>query len=423
MEEDNDTFTVSPDKLELIPSTLYKKYALGKNSKYFQHSNNLKAIEIFSQANNEQNNVLGRLPEDIQLYILEWCNLKKSFIELFKGFLNSESLRLLQNPIFHFKDYDIQVFTNKKRLKKILKNPEDILEVDTVMQTFKKNQLLADSVEVSPYKLEKLNKKNKKNLIPVRYCDAMIGFPFTIMPLFPQQHHNYHNGHLISQYLEVEYFKRQYKIFNEFQKNLSAPLNENLYIKSFYCFLVNKKDEEKIFFVELMDETLIGDSLGGQYHDLNAIACQNHCIKIYKSSMNDQNKKLIEEIDTIILPVLNQVTPENPNPQQDSKPFSNARFDILTIFKGLLILHDKKNNQYPCFAPPNNEHIIEEEEDKRIEHVIKLHGYKPPTRKEIIIETVKQHRIKIALFCAALCLLYHQRNFLYHKLQPILFSK
>jgi hypothetical protein len=345
MEQDKLILSVTPNNLDIVmynrmpdeditETEFYKKCIVDTSVKKYAFGFNYKKPLTESRSSFEDLNFYKNLP------LLD-----------FKGFIKRESLELLLNPIFHFPDFDVQILKKDLQLKVSLRNSNDTFNAEEIIKILKYNQLLNDDVNIHQHTFDELNNNNQNNyLITLSSCNKMIGCPFIITPLFPQEHQAYYNGHLTPKYVQVKYFKHYCERFNRFVTFLPISLNENLYVKSFYCLLANERCLEKIFFVELMDETLTNDTFGGQRHAYDAIACQNHHLKIYKSFLDNKNEEIFEEIDTIYLPVLAEISNLNSRPSQDEIPFSNARFDIVTIFRGNLVLYDKKLNVYSCFS-------------------------------------------------------------------------
>jgi hypothetical protein len=375
MKRDNDTFTVSPDVLHTIKNTLYTIYVNGTYSEkrffgtsikkwirkpnsnlavYFKSSNNLKAIECFCQSMNtptqrspaqlvmkKEDTFLALIPRDLQLKILEYCNdpdnlyhFRKNSSEFcFKGFLNENSENALKHITFHFKNFDIQLVKREKFRLKIISKKNLDLDPDTIVQTLKENKLIPESDNVNYWKqqFDSLNKKNPQNcVIPFQKWQECLLFPFAVTPLFSQELYHYISRHNCSLINEYTISQTNFIFFNEF-------------IKSIHYF-INNNTAEKIVFVETVNTPYQEEATGLEdpFENCNAT---KHSIKIFKLFMNNDNKETAEEIQNITLPRM---------------PTNRIRYNIATIFRGILVLYDKQNKKYPCFALLDNKYLLDE---------------------------------------------------------------
>ncbi|HTM06635.1 MAG TPA: hypothetical protein VL201_05335 [Patescibacteria group bacterium] len=414
MEEDSLAFTVSPAILSLNPDrllyhpsieklTIYKKYAFITQNEfsydnYFKITNNLKVIQLFCQSrktldefissnpdkyiesrqladfgifdkeklqkkidaktreteatffepllNDEVIFLAVLLPDSIQYEILKWCSIfpEKLYNPVedqynndplafsFRGFLNEECAHSLLHKTFHLPDFDVTCNNHKDKFffDVTLKDPSKPFDCSHIIARLKKAGIIPDEIKLDDHNWQNLLETDPNNMtIPLTRSQECLGRPFIITPFFPQKERFHHSGRFGGQYQTMAHF---YNCNIEFQ----------WYVRSYYYLDINP--QTKIFIVELMDETVecAGD-LGGEYHPWNAPLPKNHHIKILQYDTVTNTHK---EIQTIILSVARY----KPDDDHISKPFSNARFKIITIIHNILVLYDAENDVFPCFA-------------------------------------------------------------------------
>ncbi|HTM06636.1 MAG TPA: hypothetical protein VL201_05340 [Patescibacteria group bacterium] len=495
MEKDNVGFTVSPATLSLNPNPLYDKY-YAQYPKYFESSNNLRAIEIFCQSNtttskrnpkiitlandsgnflkNTANSVrtqliiekndtfLALLPMDIQLKILEYCNLsyspynryylfnKHPYAFIFLGFLNHNTVYEIKNKTFHFKDFDVQPKSKnywhdcKIVFKQDDSNPDLLVDPTTFYWNLKPEisaQKICTTLEQSGLVrivkkscnilerdlFEYCKEKPKNHLCRLAMSYQFFGIPFTITPLF---HQKVRHSQRFYDYSKQFWIDAKEVMFYDFVKHcffLKLTSKSYLIIAELISIIEKNGNKQKNFYCSR-------DS-----HD-NAFL-KNHRIEIYIYDENKTEYTLKDAIQVIPLPFLRGINKAEENINYEGVPYNDSekyfRYIFIDVFRDTFILYDKKRNLHGCFSLPSNKYVIYEDQSKynknldkatsliflkSLPFIIKeIERDKAKRRIEAIKRSIWEDYAIPAIISVVTCLnIYLLRHLLYNNLKAIL---
>lgn len=331
-------FTVSPEKVTLLyryPEIAKKYNKDPRFNKYYEACpNDILPVTYFCQSNRSDKNTnpyLTLLPLDLQLKILQICSLLKDpFPYVYCGRLSEKMAEEIKNPIFHFKAFSIQ---NKKQSDPLcyevsFKPKFFINELDAnakkVLATLKKNNIIHQDIDYCKIFLEEHNQENTNpNTILLRFLPNIktLTHPINITPLITHK-----------------------KNCHEQQPIKNLTINNNKIFSPDYVI--------SSYFI-LDDKTLIVEYKSGSNTSAvtNKLLHINHRVEIFKySNTGDFEKK-----QTIYLCSVKFFFN---NPFLTSmKPTVNKKFNLLTVYKGCIIIHDPISKNYYCFSKPNNKNI------------------------------------------------------------------
>ncbi|RTL06641.1 hypothetical protein EKK58_04915 [Candidatus Dependentiae bacterium] len=343
--EIQEDFTVNPEKVTVLYNypTAQNKYRT--EDLFYTYLKACPAyiwpVIYFCQSNRSDKNnnpYLSLLPLDVQLKILQ-MHYQANNVFIWHGHLSKEMAQKIATPIFDFPQFTIEKNLNPDSLeyKVYFKQPNvsftnDLhVKAKTVLSTLISHNAIHPNTSYWEHFIEHQNVPNKNPqtmLLTLKSNIKAVTFSFKYASLIPQQpfcHDLTYTKSLTINNKEI--------IFDD-------------YVLSCYCI------NSKLLIAEFIDKEAL-ENLGKRKPP------ENHRIEIFTYA----DSGAIEKIHTIDLPLLPFaptklfLTLDECNYIDIQPFFCNRRFEVISVYKGCIIIYDKKRDEHSCFTRPNNKYI------------------------------------------------------------------
>jgi hypothetical protein len=258
----------------------------------------------------------------------------------FTGYIPKE---LLTKKIFSFNDFDIEmnIIENKRseiKLKnRALLDNKNRLNQKKVLGPLQNAQLISDNMIIGMrYETASANALHGKN-------NSEILLSFIIQsPLWrPFFCTSFCDARMDNQYSKDRQQRYVCQLPLSIDKDTEQTISFNDYIRSFYAWIDNQTQDIWLA-VETMDEEITRTDAGAYRVASYKWSPSRHYINILK---REKNRVAFTEVEKIKLPVL-QLDMTNEN---DVKLFAHARFSIVDVIDGKIIVYDGLRERYLCF--------------------------------------------------------------------------